>query len=218
VLIALASAITTGAKATMIYTSRADFDAATTVTFSDDYSSYGWSDSTNYGSAVTLGPVTYTNTSYLFGLHGPAWGFGFGSSYWHGVNVLSFPSATLTFSLPTTAIGFDFGQYWGTNQPFSITINGVYTVLSYPNDNAFKFFGVVNDDLISSVTINAEPTAVMTNLEIGTARSQPSSVPDEGTLLPYLFVSLVGIGFARWAGSPSGPGRNRSGARAQTPE
>jgi hypothetical protein len=201
----LLGAIGEGAEAaTVTYTNASLWNAAVTVTGGDNYDSYNWS-STSPDTAVDLGASTaLSGIQYSTDArpNGVIWGTPPSLSYdapYFQSNYLEWQPQydndpqllTITLLNPVTAIGFNFGELFGTAHPFNITLGNGFSFALSGNPDAFAFFGAVSDTAFSSLTISATDFPAIDNLAFGDG---VSAVPEPSTWA-MMILGFAGIGF-----------------------
>jgi hypothetical protein len=160
------------------YTNRSDFLSEVSVNYSDNFETY----KTSAVSAITLGPITYSNPDgQIWFLDSTVdWDAAYlntGYLEWQNPGTM-----TLTFDHPYNAIGFDFGQFRGEVTSFIALIDGKTEVDSTSADSAFSFLGIISDTPFTSITLSADLYPVLDNLVLGSLQSTPTgAVPEPST-------------------------------------
>lgn len=196
--------------AVISYSSRAAFDAVTSITTNIDFEAQNIAKSFTYYGSLSVDGVSFTNpgNSYLWvadpGSVSSAYDWGSGASLLYGSNAEG-SRFHIALAPGTTAFGFDFmteddgHTATGDIGSYTFVVNGVTfsgTSLLRPGR---AFFGITSDAPITGIDINLNsatnafrPLGVIDNFEFGTA----AAVPEPGTLA--LFGSaLIGLALRR---------------------
>jgi hypothetical protein len=90
---------------------------------------------------------------------------------------------TLMVTLPgfARAIAFDFGQFYGTIQPFVVTLGNGDIVTVRSRAHNYKFFGAVSTDAFSRFRITSPEFPLIDDLSYGAT----SPVPEPASLVLF---------------------------------
>ena len=177
---------------TVFFTDRAAWQLAAGGTVATDtFESYPWNGAAgnNLGVSATLNGVTYAvENDELFGNDSDA--ITYDNAYvsgqyleWqnHSPNVLH-----VTLPVNATAIGFDYGQFYGTIQPFLVSLGNGDTASRRTLAHHYAFFGAVSTEPLTRFSLTSPEFPLIDNLSY--ARTSP--VPEPGSRL--LFATGLG--------------------------
>jgi PEP-CTERM motif len=102
---------------------------------------------------------------------------------------------TLRVMLPVraTAIGFDYGQFYGTIAPFSVSLGSGDSAALRSQANAYAFFGAISTEPLTRFSVTSPLAPLIDNLSYGGT----SPVPEPGTLL-LLATGAAAMGRRAW--------------------
>jgi hypothetical protein len=172
---------------TVFFSDRSAWDLAVGLgTTTETFESYPWGKAAgdHLGQHTTLGSITYdVAAGEIFGNSGLT----YDAAYLSG-NYLEWQNGpanhnTLMVTLPgfATAVGFDFGQFYGTIQPFLLALGNGDTVTVRSRAHNYKFFGAVSTDAFSRFRITSPDFPLIDNLSYGAT----SPVPEPASLLLF---------------------------------
>lgn len=188
-LICCTAASTTAAP--IFFTDRGAWLVAVPSVTTETYNSYNWDSSSGNvladETSVTLNGITYSfPTGTLYGI-GEVLNY---DAPYHTSNYIEWqynPAGfTITLPSPVTALGFDFGEFYGGVASWTVAFGSGETRVTTAS-GSYSFFGVVTDTPFASLVITADgdfPT--LDNLSYGLTGPQP--VPEPSSLV------LLGLG------------------------
>lgn len=143
---------------TIFFTDRLVWEAAVTGIVTETYESYPWSGSGGdpLGSPVVLGGISYSNPSgAIFGVNTTA--VTYDASYLTGqyLEWQNPPNLSIGLTAPVRAIGFDYGQFYGTVAPLTIALGNGDSIVVGTLLDQYAFFGAVSTGSFSSLTISS---------------------------------------------------------------
>lgn len=180
-----------------------DFDSwsddVTGLITTDTYNSYDFTGNGNnavlYGGGMTLGGITYSvdSDSVIFGVNK---NLNYDAAY-HKSNYIEWESgvgaSTLTVTLAsyTNAIGFNFGQFYGVANQFTVTL-GNGDAFTASGNEVYSFFGAISTTAFKTFTISGQPYPTLDNLSVGPMALAPVPEPETyGLMLAGL--ALMGL-------------------------
>jgi len=169
----------------------------TTETYNEYDFTGGGTNNVFYGTSTTLGGITYTldNDGQLYGVNK---NLDYDAAY-HKSNYLEWqsgiPTNTLTITLAsyTNAVGFNFGQFYGDAETFTVKLgNGdTFTLLG---STTYSFFGAISTAAFKTVSITGLPYPTLDNLSVAPAVAAPVPEPETyGMLLAGLFLAGLSV-------------------------
>jgi hypothetical protein len=203
--LALALGLSSADAATVSYSDAGLWNAAANVTGSDNYNSYSWTSGggNHFGTFISLSGINYT-TSAPNHIYGIGTALAYDAAY-HTSNYLHWEGnnpVTLTVQLPSlvTAIGFNFGDFYGSIDQLSIVLGNGDSFVVLGSSNAFAFFGAVSDAAFSSFTLTGSGVRTgsfalpgIDNLAFGNGNGV-SAVPEPSTWA-MMILGFAGVGF-----------------------
>lgn len=186
------SAADSASAATIFFNSRAAWEAAVTGETTETYESYAWnsSSSDSLGSGATLGNFSYSGP-VIYGVNSLA--VTYDAPYLQG-NYLEWQSGspntlgTVVLTGNVSAIGFDYGEFYGSVVPMTLSLGNGDSISAMTNPNAYAFLGAISTASFNSFTITGNPYPLIDNLSVANASAAP--VPEPSSML------LLGTGIA----------------------
>jgi hypothetical protein len=122
------------------------------VSFSDNYESYPVDQSL---SGSYLGPILYTNPATYGQVLIEGANITYDAPYLNStyLEYQNDPSIVIDFGSSVTAVGFDFGQFYGTVVPLQVFLDGNVEVDAGSANNAYAFLGITSTTPFSSITL-----------------------------------------------------------------
>jgi hypothetical protein len=196
----------TGPQAvTSVYHDRTAWAAQAGAVGAETYEAFAWNnvggDLLVLGGSVWLGPLVYRVPTGS-ALNGVGAAVTYDAPYLSG-NYLQWQDQSagpttlkIDLPMPVTSIGFDFGQFYGTPLPFSVTLSNGDEFDLATSSGAYRFVGFISDRLFTSLTLTAPVFPLIDNLAWGLAHTTgaaPGSVrltlnpggPGHVLIIPY---------------------------------
>jgi hypothetical protein len=192
----LALLSSTASAAYTVYTDRTAWNEAVSEIQTDDFEAYDFDSPSTVvlSNPVTLGMNTYSyNEPQFYGVDSDV--LSSDASYLTGnyIMFLNHSILTVAFNTPVTAFGLDFSEFSGGSRLFYFGLSNWDNFAAQGTDNAWTFFGITHSTPFTFVEINVNQSyPIIDNISTGTAR-----VPDYGTTIGMLGMSLVGFAVAR---------------------
>jgi hypothetical protein len=199
----LAFGLATAGAATVSFSDAALWNAAVSVTGGDNYDSYSWTNpgGNHFGNSVSLSGISYTTWApdHMYGI-GTVLSY---DAAYHTSNYLHWEGnnpTTITVQLPfsVTAIGFNFGDFYGNIDQFSIALGNGDTFTALGSSNSYAFFGAISDTAFSSFALTGSRIAITSaslpgidNLAFGNG---VSAVPEPSTWA-MMILGFAGVGY-----------------------
>ena len=183
------------------YNSFAAFQAASATTVQATFENFKPVD-TNYFGPITEGAVTFTASNlYVATPHGPA---AKDSGVALASNVLTETGnedITMTFSGPTTAVGWDSYTNYSTAPTVRVYDTNNVLLATFPLTQApdtLGFFGVISSTPIGRINWLAVDGAIQDTAidNIRTGASAPPAVPETSSVVSLGLLLLLGVGAA----------------------
>jgi hypothetical protein len=153
----------------------------------ETFQSYPWGNGggNNLGVSTTLGSIRYdVDDGYIFGNDSAA--ITYDDAYLTGQYLEwqnHVPNALhVTLPVRTTAVGFDYGQFYGTIQPFLVSLGNGDAIALRTQAHRYAFFGAVSTDPLTRFTLTSPDYPLIDNLSYG---GSTSPVPESGTFLLF---------------------------------
>jgi PEP-CTERM motif-containing protein len=186
--LALCFVVSSAASAdTVFFTNRTAWQLAVGGgTTTETFESYPWGKASgdHLGQHTTLGSITYdVGAGEIFGNSGLT----YDAAYLQG-HYLEWQNGpandnTLAVTLPgfASAVGFDFGQFYGTIQPFVVRLGNGDSVTVRSQAFNYRFFGAVSTEQFSRFRITSPDFPLIDNLSLGAT----SPVPEPASMLLF---------------------------------
>lgn len=185
--------------ATVYFFDQSAWNAAVSGVTTETYESYGWNSGSGngLGNNATLGDIDYSfSGEIIFGCNSTA--LTYDAAYLSG-SYLEWQSSPgfMTVTLPNavTAIGFRYGEFYGSgNLNLSVLLgNGDSTSVS-TLPASYAFFGAVSDTAFSSFKLNADRNYIIID-DLSRANGA-TAVPEPSTLV-LVGSALAGLSWTR---------------------
>jgi hypothetical protein len=178
----------TASADTVFFSDRTAWQLAVGATTTETFESYPWGRSSgdHLGQHATLGGIKYdVGAGEIFGNSGLTYDAAYLTSKYLEWQNGPQNDNTLAVTLPgfATAVGFDFGQFYGTIQPFVVRLGNGDSVTVRSRAFNYRFFGAVSTNAFSRFRITSPEFPLIDNLSYGAT----SPLPEPASL--FLFAT-----------------------------